>query len=1112
MRKYGKWYGVALLFVGLGIGGGLLVMRGGVRAEEGKTPQVPYYQRLADTAKSPFSTQTDAARLAPSSETPSSTTGEVASTDTVSPAPNSVSTATVSPTTVPTATVAGSSVRQVSAVLPVEATPATVLPVEATSLADTSNAESRSVGMVPVTPPSLETVSSNASETTDASMEAGTVSLTNKESASRFHTEVVPSSDPNAPQIVRATSVSNEPVLEPEQVTTASFIHATGDSSGVRPVSATMPISDFGSATNPTGISPTESSADVATLETSENIANNPSASDAMAWNLPHDASVRATSADVSQTPPSPAPGIAPIETESAPLPGTPATPGTPVTPEMTATPAATEVPPAPASSPIPASPASGESVPETPAQPIPETPNPVPAPTMDGTSEATSADKMAPKSLPTPPAGEIVRSHSPSPNAGTDRQILSSQQSPSILIETVGTSSVALGRESTYEVVVRNPSNVGIQSLLVSVEIPSELETISVTPDIGTVQNESGKWNWTLEKLDPFGRATLTVVGIPRVAQPFDLAVHATIPTLNDRTTFEVLEPKLSLAIQGPPRLLADRSEVFRLVLQNSGTGDADNVNIVLTTLASGQDKEITIPHPIGTIPPGEPQQLDVRLTARRAGQLQVKVIAQNESLGQLAETATSVEVCKPEIAVSLEGPGLQYVGGCVNYRFAVRNRGNATAENVVLTSELPENARWITEQPDVTITNRGHLLTWTLPNLEPNDERTCVIGVESLTPGPCVAEVKAVAAGNLSTTAQLPSVIEAVATLSLNVDEPTRPVFIENQAEYTLTIRNGGSAEAKDVEVTGEFGDGVLPESADGAKFSLQGNKIRFDTIPTIAPNQTVTLKVNTRAKTSGNRLWKFDVYSASDGLQVARQGTTRFYGDSNTAMVPRNRVTQAAARETVPPSGQSVTPNEIPIPVQSTTQPPVPIATESFGQETQETPSSQAAPVSENGAGVPPLPTSSIPSVSTVPSTSAPGFSASSNLPVLPALTGPMSGGKVNHGTSGSVANGNASNSPKSETMNRPEQRATVGGVSPQIQGSVAPVETPLATPSASTSVVSGNGERSNRPVMQREMPPLPPLKEAAVPSRTSQPQQPSQQSQPQQPPTPEYKFYG
>lgn len=1031
MRKYGKWYGVALLFVGLGVGGGLLVMRGGVRAEEGNSSQVPYYQRLADTAKSPFSTRSDSKPSVSSSG--SSPMGEPAS-----PAP-AVPIAQMPTSTISSKSTSESSVRQVSAVLP----------------ADTANEASRSGGLVPVTSPALESISPAEAKTESSSDEGN----------SRFHTEVIPSSSPNEPQIVRATSVSNEPAIASDQLTTASFIQTTENSSGVRPVSATMPISDFDPSTNHT-----ESSTNPATLDASKGH----SASGAMAWNMSGEASVVTTSADVSQTSPPavPAPGIAPIETELA-------TPASPVAPPATAAPVTPGVPAVPADSESVA--AANESAPAQP--PVAGGPpatsaasNPVPPSPAPAAPAVESSDDTAPKANPTPPVGEMARSRSPSPNAGTDRQILSSQQSPSILIETVGTSSVALGRESTYEVVVRNPSNVGIQSLLVSVDIPSELETSNVTPDIGTVQNQSGKWDWTLEKLDPFGRATLTVVGIPRVAQPFDLAVHATIPTLNDQTTFEVLEPKLTLAIQGPPRLLADRSEVFRLVLQNSGTGDADNVNIVLTTLASGQDKEITIPHPIGTIPPGEPQQLDVRLTARRAGQLQVKVVAQNESLGQLAETATTVEVCKPEIAVSLEGPGLQYVGGCVNYRFAVRNRGNATAENVVLTSELPENARWITEQPDVTITNRGHLLTWTLPNLEPNDERSCVIGVESLTPGPCVAEVKAVAAGNLSTTAQLPSVIEAVATLSLNVDEPARPVFIENQAEYTLTIRNGGSAEAKNVEVSGEFGEGVQPESAEGAKFSLQGNKIRFDAIPTIAPNQTVTLKVNTRAKTSGNRLWKFDVYSASDGLQVARQGTTRFYGDSSAVAVPRNRVTPAAAHGTVPQPGRPATSNEMPIPTQSTRQSPVPIASESPSQE-----------VAGLGLAVPPASGNAVPASSVLP-----------DPPVLPALTGPMIGG-----LKAGVTSEGPSERLKSGQAGATEPQSPVGGMPPQINGSVAPVESALATPS--TPVVSRGGERSDRPVMPREMQPLPQLTEPA-----SSPETVTQPSQPQ--PTTEYKFYG
>ena len=513
------------------------------------------------------------------------------------------------------------------------------------------------------------------------------------------------------------------------------------------------------------------------------------------------------------------------------------------------------------------------------PSSPAPPLPLPLPPPTGTATQENIPQETGPPSIAP-------VDNIAPVPISATvERRVLSSQQGASVLVETIGIPRISVGKEAAFEVVVRNPGNIQAGGLLISASLPPELEVRSVSADLGEARSQAGSCEWTLPKLDPYGSATMTIVGIPHAAKLFTLPIRVTIPAVEDSVMFEVLEPKMAMTIEGPPRLIADRSEVFRLVLQNSGNGDAEDVRIILSTLADGQDREATIPHNIGTITPGDPMQLDMRMTARRPGPLRVRVTAVNDLLGTLAEATTTVEVCKPELSVTVEGPGIQYVGGCVNYRFTLRNTGTATAENVAVVATLPETARWITEKPDVTLATlagQSHQMTWSLPNLEPGEEQTCVIGVESLRPGACVAQVEASAAGDLHTTAQLPSNVEAVATLVMDIAEPGRPVFLENEAVYTLTLTNPGSAEAMNVEVLGEFGTGIREITADGAKYRTQANRIQFEPIAAIAPGSNVTLTIRTKSQNSGNSVWRFQATASGDGLQVARQGTTRFYGE--------------------------------------------------------------------------------------------------------------------------------------------------------------------------------------------------------------------------------------
>ncbi|MDO4557716.1 MAG: hypothetical protein Q4C47_01990, partial [Planctomycetia bacterium] len=69
MRSFGKWFCITLMITGPIIGGWILMMRGGVCAQSpGEvTPVVTPYQRLAATARSPFAGEASAVPSSPSS-------------------------------------------------------------------------------------------------------------------------------------------------------------------------------------------------------------------------------------------------------------------------------------------------------------------------------------------------------------------------------------------------------------------------------------------------------------------------------------------------------------------------------------------------------------------------------------------------------------------------------------------------------------------------------------------------------------------------------------------------------------------------------------------------------------------------------------------------------------------------------------------------------------------------------------------------------------------------------------------------------------------------------------------------------------------------------------
>jgi uncharacterized repeat protein (TIGR01451 family) len=483
--------------------------------------------------------------------------------------------------------------------------------------------------------------------------------------------------------------------------------------------------------------------------------------------------------------------------------------------------------------------------------------------------------------------------------------------------VETAGPQKLSVGKEAAYQLTLTNTGEVAAEEVVVSVELPTWAEVIGTEATHGTVNLSSPIDNvlplqWKILQVAAGSSERLTLRVIPREGRPFDLAVRWACKPLAAQATIEVQEPKLAMHLEGPREVYFGRKELFTLKLANNGTGDAENVLLRLIPVGGGENQQAT--HSVGTLAAGEEKAIEVELTARHPGTLEIQLEAQADG-GLRAELLEKILVRRAELKVEVQGPRVQFVGANAQYRINVANPGNASAQKLKFTVTLPPGAKYVAGLEGSHVEAAEGKLHWRLESLPPGREQSfllrCILG----TAGVNRLEVAAQADDELNAAAATTTQVAAMADLVLEVKDPVAPVPVGEEAVYELRVYNRGSKAAENVEVLVFFSNGVEPTSAQGATHRRQPGQVVFNPISSLAPGGEILLKVHAKAEVAGSHVFRAEVHSKPQGARVVTEKTTHFYQDSSVSV-------QA---EPTAPAGASLVPP--PLPSASRTVPPLP-----------------------------------------------------------------------------------------------------------------------------------------------------------------------------------------
>src|SRR5262249_15320538 len=133
-----------------------------------------------------------------------------------------------------------------------------------------------------------------------------------------------------------------------------------------------------------------------------------------------------------------------------------------------------------------------------------------------------------------------------------------------------------------------------------------------------------------------------------------------------------------------------------------------------------------------------------------------------------------------------------------------------------------------------------------------------------------------------NLSDTKTASTNVVALADLKLDVIDPSGPVAVGSPTVYEIHIRNRGANSAKDVNVVGLFSEGVEPEQAEGAMYTVADGRVSFKSVEELAAGREIVLRIRAHGVQPGTHIFRAEVLCRDLEIKLAAEETTRFYND--------------------------------------------------------------------------------------------------------------------------------------------------------------------------------------------------------------------------------------
>lgn len=486
--------------------------------------------------------------------------------------------------------------------------------------------------------------------------------------------------------------------------------------------------------------------------------------------------------------------------------------------------------------------------------------------------------------------------------------------------VEVIEPSRNVVGQESSYAFKVINRGGVPAEHIELNLELPVWAEIQAPEYNVGSTNTiekneETTLLQWSLDRLDIGEEQVLHVHLIPRERKPLSIVWEYHFKQPVAQTVLEVLEPKIELSMDAPKKVLWGTTEVFSLRIQNTGNGDAEDLQI---TLISSDEPEKAESKPLGTIPAGEEKVLNIEFFAKHDETLKITTKIDGP-YGIHAEHTQEIDILRAKLETRIEASEMQFVGNENEYRIIVQNQGSAPAENVEIKATLPAGAKYVSNEGNGEIASaHSNQVIWKIETIPAGEEFVCVLACELRRDGMNKLDLIARDATGLSSTTSAQTMVESIANLAMKIQNPNDPVEVGKLAVHSIRITNRGSKPAENVDIIAAFSEGVIPEKVEGGKATIfndphddRSGQVYFETIPRIGARQAVELKIYAKSVVPGNQKIRVEMICDATDTHLINEDAMRYYSSNKGVQTMQRTVKNTEAAKS---NGNEKTPERL------------------------------------------------------------------------------------------------------------------------------------------------------------------------------------------------------
>lgn len=472
------------------------------------------------------------------------------------------------------------------------------------------------------------------------------------------------------------------------------------------------------------------------------------------------------------------------------------------------------------------------------------------------------------------PDTGKTVN---PSPPIPKYRKSVGAQDA-SLTMDWVTPESIVVRQQGKFDLVLRNRGRIGIEDIRITNVLPKGFRFIKAEP---APTKMVPKPSWFVKKLAPQEEARISLFLIPTAVG--DAQSHARVDFhLASASIFKVVEPKLKLTAEGPKKVLVGNQAVFNTTITNPGSGKATRVRMKAFLPKGLEATAKGTVYDLGILNAGETRTVRILAKVKEMGDHKASFVAIAD--GNLRDMANAdVTGISPRLEVAVDGPKFRYLARPANYKVSVKNTGNATATNVMLSCRVPKAFAYLSGGTAGRFDASSKTINWFVGTLEVGKEVTAEFKLKAVNRGNFPILAQATADRGLTADDKHTTRVDGIAAILLEVVDVDDPVEVGAITYYEILVTNQGTEFAKNIRITADVPEGIKLLGATGpSKGVIKGQTITFDALPKLAPRADAIYRIKVRMQKAGDLRIEAKATSASLRAPVTELESTKVYRD--------------------------------------------------------------------------------------------------------------------------------------------------------------------------------------------------------------------------------------